>query len=123
MTTVSERDAGEAEVEAEEADEGSALLSPPVVLEGATDDSVEVGASVVEGDEVSVVKETEVVLDPVTMTASVLVDASSEVEVEGTAMTVVLSALLSCLLRNSARTATSCFAISMRREASDGLSL
>ena len=122
-TTVSERDAGEAEIdeEAEEADEESALLSPPVVLEGAADDSVaEVG---VETAEVSVVRETEVVLESVTTTASVLVvDDWSEEVVGGTAMTVVLLPLSSCLLRSSARTATSCFAISMRREASDGLS-
>ena len=121
-TTVSERDAGEAEID--ETAEESALLSPPVVLEGAADDSVaEVGALVVETADVSVVRETEVVLESVTMTASVLVvDDCSEEVVGGTAMTVVLLPLSSCLLRNSARTATSCFAISMRREASDGLS-
>lgn len=122
-TTVSERDAGEAEIdeEAEEADEESALLSPPVVLEGAAEDSeAEVG---VDTAEVSVVKDTEVVLESVTTTASVLViDDWSEEVVGGTAMTVVLLPLSSCLLRSSARTATSCFAISMRREASDGLS-
>lgn len=128
-TTVSERDAGEAEAEAEEEaedadEESTTLLSPPVVLEGAVDDSVaEVGELDVERAEVSVVKETEVVLDPVTMTASVLVvDCWSEEVVGGVATAVVLPLLSSCLLRNSARTATSCFAISMRREASDGLS-
>jgi hypothetical protein len=124
-TTVCERDAGEAELdtEADEADGESALLSPPVVLEGAVDDpAAEVGASDVETADVSVVNETEVVLGSVTMTASVLVvDSWAEEVVIGAAMTVVLLPL-SCLLRNSARTATSCFAISMRREASDGLS-
>jgi hypothetical protein len=124
-TTVCERDAGEAELdtEADDADGESALLSPPVVLEGAVDDpAAEVGASDVETADVSVVNETEVVLGSVTMTASVLVvDSWAEEVVIGAAMTVVLLPL-SCLFRNSARTATSCFAISIRREASDGLS-
>lgn len=118
-TTVSERDGGKAELNAEEeeADDKSALLSPPVVLEGATDDPVvDAGALVVDGAEVSVLKETDVVLESVTRMASVLVeDGSFEEVVEGTAITVVLSAVLSCLLRSSARTATSCFAISIRR--------
>lgn len=116
-TTVSERDVGEAELDAEEADDESALLSPPVVLEGATDDPVvDAGALVVDGAEVSVLKETDVVLESVTRMASVLdEDGSFEEVVEGTAMTVALSAVLACLLRSSARTATSCFAISMRR--------
>lgn len=100
-TTESELEAGEAE-----ADEEAALLSPPVVVVGADD---------------SVVRDTDVVDESVMMTASVLDDASA-VGVVGAA-TVVLSALLSCRFRSSARTATSCFAISMRREASDGLSL
>jgi hypothetical protein len=116
-TTVSERDVGEAELDAEEADDKSALLSPPVVLEGATDDPVvDAGALVVDGAEVSVLKETDVVLESVTRMASVLdEDGSFEEVVKGTAMTVALSAVLACLLRSSARTATSCFAISMRR--------
>lgn len=75
-TTVSERDVGKAELNAEEeADDKSALLSPPVVLEGATDDPVvDAGALVVDGAEVSVLKETDVVLESVTRMASVLVE-------------------------------------------------
>lgn len=116
-TTVSELDVGEAELNAEEeADDKSALLSPPVVLEGATDDPVvDAGALVVDGAEVSVLRETDVVLESVTRMASVLVEDASVEEVEGTAMAVALSAELSCLLRSSALTATSCFAISIRR--------